>query len=58
MSGVFRHIYLAFKQGDWCCGFEGRDRWPGKSYFSCGTIYYDGYHWALHIWKFYIAVSY
>lgn len=51
----FDHIATAITLGDWCCGFE---KWDGKPMLMCGVMPYDGWNFALHVWRFYVCVSY
>lgn len=53
-----RLIIDAFKYGEWSCGFETRKTWKNKSYLFCGHTYYDGNHFAIHIWGFYLNINY
>lgn len=35
----------------------GWENWEGKPYFDIGYIYYDGYHYHLHIYKLWVCCT-
>lgn len=39
-------------------GFINRKKWPGKSFWSCGTMYYDGTYYYLNIGWFCFSMYY
>jgi hypothetical protein len=45
----------AMRYGKWSCGFE---QWEGKPQFDFAYFYYDGHHYCLHIWKFWVEIEY
>lgn len=59
MKNLIKHIYYAVRYGDWDIGWD--KTWltqPDHTFFYAGHCYYDGYHAAIRIGKFYIGVSY
>ena len=46
-----KEVYYAIRYGKWLCGYE---KWEGKPRFMFLRIYYDGWHYAFHIGKFWI----
>jgi len=55
---ICQHIVRSIKYGEWSCGFATKKEWPTKERFSISAMYYDGWHWALHIGCFYISASF
>ena len=55
MKNFMLHIHHALRYGDWDCGWE---MYEDKPMFGLYKIYYDGDHVALHLYKFWVAVSY
>lgn len=55
---IFYHLYYSIKRGEWSMGFESRKTWPGKPYLRFFRTYYDGHHFCIHLWWFYIGASY
>lgn len=50
------HLYYSIKYSkDWSCGYE---YWEGKPKWCISADYYDGWHWCIHIGKFYLSASY
>jgi hypothetical protein len=43
-----------FKNTPWCWGWEW---YKGKPFFTIGFNWYDGYHFAFHLWKLWINCS-
>lgn len=54
----YEHVYWAIRYGDWSAGCKSKAQWKNKPYFKLCRMYYDGVHVALHVWRFYIGVSY
>lgn len=55
ISNFIEHAYTAIKYGEWFYGFK---RWEGKPMFCISLMPYDGWHFCIHLWKFYVSVSY
>ena len=54
----FKHCICAIRYGEWECGFASKKEWPDKETLYMGGTYYDGFHFAVHVWRFYIYVYY
>jgi hypothetical protein len=53
-----KHLWYALRYGQWYIGYCSKKELPNKPYFGYFSDYYDGYHKAFHLWRFYIAVYY
>jgi len=54
-----RHSYFAIRYGEWDIGWD--KEWltkPDHTFFHVGHCYYDEFHAAIRIGKFYLGVSY
>jgi len=54
----YEHLYWSIRYGKWSCGFASKKEWAEKERLSLSVMYYDGWHWALHIGGFYVSASY
>jgi hypothetical protein len=53
-----KQAIFAIRHGSWYAGFASEKEWPSKPKLCVVTAYYDGYHFAVHLWRFYIGVHY
>ena len=51
-------LYNMIRYGEWSWGFDYNNEWPEKCKLGVFNDWYDGYHFSIHVWKFWVYCAY